>query len=137
MPKKTTQTKTTNYTEFSGISESDLEASSLLGIPEVQSVIGFYKHEISRINADKSGTAFTKKLKLNKLKHEYFVFARKLKHITIGLQALEKDDTNEQAKADLPVMGLELASICQFLMQKNNITSSRQPEATQTNTDPN
>ena len=91
--------------EIKPVAEEVQLSQSLLQLPEIQLLVGFYNTEIQKIKSDRTQQPYLKKLKLKRLQNEYRQVVLWIQGVSKLMVQLETDPDNVQTQADINVIG--------------------------------
>lgn len=111
------------YMEFStqGFEPGAENAYTFFDIPEMKLCLGFYKHEIKRLQENKSHSKFLVKLARKRIESEYMTLCHKIEKLYKTITLVESDPENPQAIADMNAIGRELAMWCGEIIKLHSL----------------
>jgi hypothetical protein len=113
---KHTELQNINYEEHCGV--EDKSQDSFFGLPVIRLCVGFFKYNITKINARTDLAPFLKKMKLKPFHQDYAVLMRAMKDTNTHMHLALQDKDNIQVQADLFAQSRRLAETCQGFMIK-------------------
>lgn len=124
------------YMEFSryGVEDGEENEYTFFDIPEVKLCLGFYKHEIKRLQENKSHSKFLVKLARKRIESEYMTLCHKIETLHKTITVVDTDPENDQAVADMNAIGRELAMWCGEIIKLHHLPLPNRAQVIETET---